>query len=310
MEDFGKYSITGGNRLYGDVSVSGAKNSAVAAIAAAAAVNGVCRIDNIPEVGDVDTLLQIMKVMGAGIEQTDDGEFVLDCREIDPSATTTCQELYGRLRASYYILGALLGRFGHAKVAMPGGCDFGTRPIDLHIKGFEALGAKVEMGGGWINATVGSGRLHGARIYLDYPSVGATINIILAAIHAEGMTIIENAAMEPHIVDLANFLNAMGAEIRSAGTSVIRIYGVESLRGGSYTIVPDQIEAGTYVALVAGTGGDVVVHDVIPRHLVCITSKLMEMGAEIEDLGDAVRVRREGRPILRANVKTAPYPGF
>ncbi|MDR2530395.1 MAG: UDP-N-acetylglucosamine 1-carboxyvinyltransferase [Oscillospiraceae bacterium] len=308
MDGYGKYSIIGGNRLYGELSISGAKNSAVAVIAAAMTVNGLCHIDNMPQVRDVEILLQILQQLGAEIDVIGDGDYMIDCRNIDPDAAID-QELYGQLRASYYVLGALLGRFGHARVAMPGGCDFGTRPIDYHIKGFEALGAEVDIGGGWIDANAVDG-LRGTRILLDYPSVGATINIILAAIYAEGLTIIENAAMEPHIVDFANCLNAMGAEVRGAGTNSIRIYGVNELRGGSYTIVPDQIEAGTYIALVAGTGGDVIVRDVIPRHLVCITSKLSEMGVEIEDLGDAVRVRREGRPIRRANVMTGPYPGF
>ena len=213
------------------------------------------------------------------------------------------------MRASYYLIGALLGRFGQAEVAMPGGCNFGVRPIDQHVKGFTALGAKVMVEGGFINASTENGRLKGANIYLDVVSVGATMNIMMAAVRAEGNTIIENAAKEPHIVDLANFLNSMGANIMGAGTDVIKIRGVKQLRGGAYSIIPDQIEAGTYMAAVAAAGGDVLIQNVIPKHLDCITAKLVEMGVEVEELDDAVRVRRSG-PISRTNVKTMPYPGF
>ena len=218
-------------------------------------------------------------------------------------------DLARKIRASYYLVGALLGRFGWAEVPLPGGCDLGGRPIDQHVKGFVSMGADVDVRSGLICAKVPSGRLAGGQVYLDMVSVGATMNIMLAAVLADGMTIIENAAKEPHIVDLANFLNSMGANIMGAGTDVIKIRGVKQLRGGTYSIIPDQIEAGTYMAAVAAAGGDVLIQNVIPKHLDCITAKLVEMGVEVEELDDAVRVRRSG-PISRTNVKTMPYPGF
>ena len=214
-----------------------------------------------------------------------------------------------RIRASYYLIGALLGRFGEATVAMPGGCDFGVRPIDQHIKGFTAMGAEVGVEGGFIQATAKDGRLTGTSVYLDVVSVGATMNIMMAAVLARGNTVIENAAKEPHIVDLANFLNSMGADIRGAGTETIKIRGVERLGGGSYCIIPDQIEAGTYMTAVAATGGQVLIKNVIPKHLDCISAKLVEMGVYIEDRGDAILVRRSD-PLQKTNVKTMPYPGF
>ena len=232
--------------------------------------------------------------------------------EIDSShirSTRTSYELARKMRASYYLIGALLGRFGQAEVAMPGGCNFGVRPIDQHVKGFTALGAKVMVEGGFINASTENGRLKGANIYLDVVSVGATMNIMMAAVRAEGNTIIENAAKEPHIVDLANFLNSMGANIRGAGTDTIKIQGVDRLRGGSYAIIPDQIEAGTYMAAVAATGGQILVKNIIPKHMDCITAKLVEMGVEVEEREDTLLVRRSG-PLQKANVKTMPYPGF
>ncbi|WP_417047856.1 UDP-N-acetylglucosamine 1-carboxyvinyltransferase, partial [Dysosmobacter welbionis] len=232
--------------------------------------------------------------------------------EIDASrirSTRTSYELARKMRASYYLIGSLLGRFGQAEVAMPGGCNFGVRPIDQHVKGFTALGAKVMVEGGFINASTETGRLKGANIYLDVVSVGATMNIMMAAVRAEGNTVIENAAKEPHIVDLANFLNSMGANIRGAGTDTIKIQGVDRLRGGSYAIIPDQIEAGTYMAAVAATGGQILVKNIIPKHMDCITAKLVEMGVEVEEREDTLLVRRSG-PLQKANVKTMPYPGF
>jgi UDP-N-acetylglucosamine 1-carboxyvinyltransferase len=231
----------------------------------------------------------------------------IDCSHIQNKPVP--YELARKIRASYYLVGALLGRFGWAQVPPPGGCNLGGRPIDQHIKGFVAMGADVEVRNGLIYAQVAGGRLGGGQIYLDMVSVGATMNIMLAAALADGMTVIENAAKEPHIVDLANFLNSMGANIMGAGTDVIKIRGVERLRGGSYSIIPDQIEAGTYMAAVAAAGGEVLIKNVIPKHLDCITAKLLEMGVDVEELDDAVLVRRSG-PITRANVKTMPYPGF
>ncbi|MDR0858881.1 MAG: UDP-N-acetylglucosamine 1-carboxyvinyltransferase [Oscillospiraceae bacterium] len=300
-----RYEITGGNRLSGDIVVSGAKNAAVAIIAAAVMVSDVSVIENIPGIVDVEKLYAIVGSLGVRVRKLTCTSVELDCRDIR-SFFANCPEM-GELRASYYMLGALLGRFGYAKIAMPGGCNFGIRPIDQHVKGLEALGAKVSIGGGYITAE--ADKLTGARISLDVVTVGATINIMLAATMAVGQTIIENAAQEPHIVDLANFLNACGAKIRGAGTNTIRITGVSQLEGRTYAIIPDQIEAGTYLAAVTGTGGDVVIRNVIPRHLMCITSKLIEMGAEVEDLGDAVRIKRL-EPLRRANVRTMPYPGF
>ena len=213
------------------------------------------------------------------------------------------------MRASYYLIGALLGRFGEAQVSMPGGCDLGVRPIDLHLKSFKALGAEIDLQGGFVYAQAPGDRLTGATIYMDQVSVGATINAILASVLADGLTVIENAAKEPHIVDVANFLNSMGANIMGAGTDVIKIHGVESLHGGSYSIIPDQIEAGTYMAAVAATGGSVLIRNIIPKHMDCITAKLVEMGIEIEEQGDSIRVTRN-QDIQRTNIKTMPYPGF
>lgn len=302
-----KYIINGGKPLNGEVVISGAKNAAVAIIPAALMVDGVCRIENIPQISDVTMLLNILKQMGAEIRTVNRHTMDIDC-----TGVTTCEatfDMMRRIRASYYLIGALLGRFGKAKVAMPGGCNFGgVRPIDQHIKGFTAMGAEVDVKNGIVIAET-SGRLEAASIYLDVVSVGATINIMLAAALAEGRTIIENAAREPHIVDLANFLNSMGADIRGAGTNVIKIKGVKSLSGGFYSIIPDQIEAGTYMAAVAGTGGEVVIKNVIPKHLECISGKFREMGVEVEDLEDSIIVRRSSQ-ILKTNVKTMPYPGF
>ncbi len=302
-----KFIITGGNKLYGDVNISGAKNAAVAIIPAVILADDVCRIENIPQISDVTLLLHILEELGAKIRVLNRHAVELDCHAIH--STHPSYEMARRIRASYYLIGALLGRFGEATVAMPGGCDFGVRPIDQHIKGFTAMGAEVGVEGGFIQATAKDGRLTGTSVYLDVVSVGATMNIMMAAVLARGNTVIENAAKEPHIVDLANFLNSMGADIRGAGTETIKIRGVERLGGGSYCIIPDQIEAGTYMTAVAATGGQVLIKNVIPKHLDCISAKLVEMGVYIEDRGDAILVRRSD-PLQKTNVKTMPYPGF
>ncbi|QNL44962.1 UDP-N-acetylglucosamine 1-carboxyvinyltransferase [Oscillibacter hominis] len=301
------YVVHGGKPLFGEVEISGAKNAAVAILPAALLVDGVCRIENIPQISDVTLFLKILEELGAGIRTINRHAVEVDCRRIRKARTS--YEMVRRIRASYYLIGALLGRFGQAEVAMPGGCNFGVRPIDQHIKGFTAMGAKVVVEGGFIHATTEGGRLKGANIYLDVVSVGATMNIMMAATLAQGNTIIENAAKEPHIVDLANFLNSMGANIRGAGTDTIKIQGVDHLRGGSYAIIPDQIEAGTYMAAVSATGGQVLVKNIIPKHMDCITAKLQEMGVQIEEQEDTLLVRRTGR-MQKANVKTMPYPGF
>lgn len=276
-----KYIVHGGKPLFGEVEISGAKNAAVAIIPAAILVDGVCRIENIPQISDVTAILKILEQLGASIRSINRHTVEIDSRHIH--TTRTSYELSRKLRASYYLIGALLGRFGRAEVAMPGGCNFGgVRPIDQHVKGFSALGAGVTTEGGYINAIVESGRLTGANIYLDVVSVGATMNIMMAAALAQGDTVIENCAKEPHIVDLANFLNSMGADIRGAGTDTIKIRGVERLSGGSYAIIPDQIEAGTYMAAVAATGGQILVKNIIPKHMDCITAKLQECGVEVE----------------------------
>ena len=300
-----KFVITGGNRLTGEVTISGAKNAAIASITAAILSDGVCRIENIPNITDVSSITRILYDMGAQVRTIDKSTL-----EIDPRKIHTCvasYELAKHIRGSYYLLGALLGRFSHAVVTMPGGCDFGVRPIDQHLKGFAALGASYKLDGGMVD--VRAEQLKGSHIYLDVVSVGATVNIILAAVRAKGMTVIENAAKEPHIVDLANFLNSMGADIRGAGTDVIKIYGVEHLNGTTYSIIPDQIEAGTYMVAAAATSGDVLIKNVIPKHLESITAKLEEMGVEVTEYDDSIRVRREG-PLNKCNIKTMPHPGF
>ena len=303
-----KYQIRGGNRLHGTIQISGAKNAAVAILPAALLVDGVCRIENIPQISDVTLILQILRELGAEVRLVNATTVEVDCSHIRNRQVPS--ELGRKIRASYYLLGALLGRFGWAEVPLPGGCDLGGRPIDQHIKGFVAMGAEVEVRGGLVYAQVPQGgRLRGGSVYLDVVSVGATMNIMLAAALAEGMTVIENAAKEPHIVDLANFLNSMGANIMGAGTDVIKVRGVGRLRGGSYSIIPDQIEAGTYMAAVAAAGGEVVIQNVIPKHLECISAKLLEMGVEIEEYDDSMLIRRDG-PLSRTNIKTMPYPGF
>ncbi|MCI8525043.1 MAG: UDP-N-acetylglucosamine 1-carboxyvinyltransferase [Oscillospiraceae bacterium] len=302
-----KYEINGGMHLEGAVTISGAKNAAVAMLPAALLVDGVCRIENVPDISDVRLLLQILSDMGAAIRRLSPNVLELDCTRVNN--VTAPIEMVRRIRASYYLIGAELGRFGRARVAMPGGCNFGVRPIDQHIKGFEAMGALVEQVDGYICAAAPDGGLSGGHVYLDMASVGATMNIMIAAVLAQGLTIIENCAKEPHIVDLANFLNAMGAKISGAGTDVIKVRGVARLGGGSYCIIPDQIEAGTYMAAVAAAGGDVLVQNVIPKHMDCITTKLREIGVQITEYDDAIRVVRQGA-LRRANVKTMPYPGF
>ena len=302
-----KYMIRGGRRLFGEVTVSGAKNAAVAIIPAALLVDGVCRIENIPQISDVTLFFSILEELGAKVRVLNHHAIEIDCHAIH--STRPSYDLARRIRASYYLLGALLGRFGQATVAMPGGCNFGVRPIDQHIKGFTTMGAEVSVEGGFIHTAAKNGRLTGAPVYLDVVSVGATMNIMMAAALADGVTTIENAAKEPHIVDLANFLNSMGADIKGAGTDSIKIRGVERLTGGSYCIIPDQIEAGTYMAAVAATGGELLLKNVIPKHMDCISAKLMEMGVTVEEEDDTLLVRRTG-PLLKANVKTLPYPGF
>ena len=299
--------IRGGRELYGEITVSGAKNAAVAIIPAALLVDGVCRIENIPQISDVTLFFSILEELGARVRVLNRHAIEIDCRAIH--STRPSYDLARRIRASYYLLGALLGRFGQATVAMPGGCNFGVRPIDQHIKGFTTMGAEVSVEGGFIHTAAKNGRLTGAPVYLDVVSVGATMNIMMAAALADGVTTIENAAKEPHIVDLANFLNSMGADIKGAGTDSIKIRGVERLTGGSYCIIPDQIEAGTYMAAVAATGGELLLKNVIPKHMDCISAKLMEMGVTVEEEDDTLLVRRTG-PLLKANVKTLPYPGF
>jgi len=302
-----KYIVQGGRPLHGEVRISGAKNAAVAIIPAALLVNGVCRIENIPQISDVTVLLKILQQLGANVRFLNRSDVEIDCTHI--ATTRVPQELAHKLRASYYLIGALLGRFGKAEVSMPGGCNFGgVRPIDQHVKGFAAMGAEVREGD-YIVARAEGGRMKGANIYLDVVSVGATMNIMMAAALADGTTVIENAAKEPHIVDLANFLNLMGANIKGAGTDTIRVYGVDALHGGSYAIIPDQIEAGTYMTAVAATGGEVLLRGIIPKHMDCITAKLVEMGVEISEKDDTLLIRRSG-PLQRTNVKTLPYPGF
>lgn len=302
-----KYEIIGGTPLEGSVTISGAKNAAVAILPAALLVDGVCRVENVPDISDVRILLEILRDMGVQIQEEGPGVLQLDASHI----TNRCPnpELVRKMRASYYLMGALLSRFHQADVALPGGCNFASRPIDQHMKGFAALGADVEETDDYVYLREGPDGLHGNRITLDVVSVGATINIIMAACLLPGQTIIYNAAREPHIVDLANFLNTMGARISGAGTEVVKIWGVDRLRGGSYAIIPDQIEAGTYLAAVAAVGGNVLVQNVIPKHMDCITSKLQEMGVSIINYDDAIRIRSTGK-LHHTTVKTRPYPGF
>lgn len=300
-----KFVICGGKPLKGSVRISGAKNAAVAILPAVLLADSPCTIENLPEISDVSSILKAMRALGAQIRMINKTTVEIDPTNVNSFVVS--KQMAEGMRASSYFLGALLGRMGRARVAPPGGCDFGTRPIDQHIKGFEALGAKVTFESGMVEAR--SQKLSGSSIYLDVVSVGATINIMLAAARVRGLTVIENAAREPHIVDLANFLNSMGANIMGAGTSVIKIRGVEHLNGTTYSIIPDQIEAGTYMVAAAATGGDVMIENVTPKHLESIAAKLIETGAVIEEYDEAIRVRMNGRP-KRCNVKTMPHPGF
>lgn len=302
-----KFVINGGHRLEGEVDISGAKNSVVAILPATLLAEGPCRIENIPNISDVTCMLEMLEAMGARIRALSPHTYEIDTSVI--SSFTVPYDLTRHLRASYYLLGALLGRCSEARVAMPGGCDFGgVRPIDQHLKGFEMLGAAVSMEeNAFVHAK--ADQLTGNSIYMDVVSVGATMNIMLAAVKARGLTVIENAAKEPHIVDLANFLNSMGADIRGAGTDVIKIRGVEEMHGCDYSIIPDQIEAGTYMAAVAACGGDVLIRNVVPKHLESIVAKLEEAGVTVEEHDDSVRVIAD-KPLTKCNIKTMPHPGF
>ena len=300
-----KFVINGGKSLRGEVRISGAKNAAVAILPAVLLADTPCVIENLPAISDVTAILKVLKALGADVKLINKTSV-----EINPcfaNSYVVSKQMAEGMRASSYFLGALLGRNNRARVAPPGGCNFGVRPIDQHIKGFEALGAKMTFENGMVDGK--ADELRGASIYLDVVSVGATINIMLAAVKAKGLTVIENAAREPHIVDLANFLNSMGANIMGAGTGVIKIRGVETLRGTTYSIIPDQIEAGTYMAAAVATKGDVLITNVTPKHLESIIAKLVEMGAEITEYDEAVRVTMQQRP-RKCNVKTMPHPGF
>ena len=284
-----KYEIIGGTPLKGEVVISGAKNAVVAILPATLLVPGKCRIENVPNISDVRILLDIMRSMGATVDWAEPGVVEIDCANVpycEPNA-----DLVRKMRASYYLLGAQLGRYGRSHVALPGGCAFAARPIDQHIKGFGLLGADVTETEEYVEMVPGEDGLRGQRISLDVVSVGATANIMMAACLIEGQTVIENAAKEPHIVDLANFLNTMGAHISGAGTDTIKIKGVKALHGGTYAAIPDQIEAGTYMAAAVATGGNVLVQNVIPKHMECITTRLREMGAKITEFDDAIRVQ-------------------
>ncbi len=301
-----KILINGGIPLDGEVLISGAKNAVVAIIPATILAQDVCRIENIPNISDVSMMVRILHQIGAGVKMINTNTLEIDTSTINSFVVP--YNLTKHLRASYYLLGALLGRYGRARVAMPGGCDLGVRPIDLHIKGFELLGASVAIEE---NAIIDARAdvLTGSPVYLDQVSVGATINVMLAAVKAKGLTVIENAAKEPHIVDLANFLNSMGADVRGAGTDVIKIRGVEQLHGCTYSIIPDQIEAGTYMVAAAATRGHVLVKNVIPKHLESITAKLVESGINVEEFDDSILISSDSRP-RHCNIKTMPHPGF
>ena len=306
MNAVDKIYINGGRPLKGEVTVSGAKNAVVAILPAIILAQDVCRVENIPNISDVTMMIRILHQLGAKITKIDDTTYEIDSSTINSYVVT--HEMTKHLRASYYLIGALLARFGRAKVAMPGGCNFGVRPIDQHIKGFEILGASVSFKENAM-IDVEAPDLTGGLVYFDVVSVGATINLMLAAAKAKGLTIIENAAKEPHIVDLANFLNSMGADVRGAGTDVIKIRGVEHMHGCTYTIIPDQIEAGTFMVAAVATKGDVLIKNVIPKHLESITAKLVQCGATVEEFDDSVHVVGNGRP-GKCNVKTMPHPGF
>lgn len=300
-----QYAIKGGNPLVGDVEIGGAKNAALPILAASAMTGESVYIENIPDVRDVNVLLEAMENIGVMVKRIDRHKVLLNAGNV--SNLVIEDEALKKIRASYYLVGALLGKYKHAEVVLPGGCDIGSRAIDQHIKGFRALGATVTIEHGLIKAK--ADKLVGSHIYMDVSSVGATINVMMAAVMAEGVTIIDNAAREPHVVDLANFLSSMGANIKGAGTDVIRIKGVPKLHGSEYTVIPDQIEAGTFMFAAAVTKGDVTVKNIIPKHLESITAKLLEIGCEVEEIEDCIRVVAS-KPLRHTHVKTLPYPGF
>lgn len=300
-----QYVIKGGNPLYGEVEIGGAKNAALAILAAAIMTDETVTIDNLPNVRDINVLLQAIEEIGAHVERVDIHKVKINGSFI--RGVNVDNEFIRRIRASYYLIGALLGKYKHAEVALPGGCDIGSRPIDLHMKGFRSMGADIDIAHGLVIAR--AKELKGTHIYMDRVSVGATINIMMAAAMADGKTVIENAAKEPHVVDVANFLNSMGANIRGAGTDVIRIVGVERLHATEYSVIPDQIEAGTFMFAVAAAGGNVLVKNVIPKHLEATTAKLLEVGCQVEEFDDSVRVISDGH-LRHTQVTTLPYPGF
>ena len=300
-----QYVIKGGNPLYGEVEIGGAKNAALAILAAAIMTDETVTIDNLPNVRDINVLLQAIEEIGAHVERVDIHKVKINGSFI--RGVNVDNEFIRRIRASYYLIGALLGKYKHAEVALPGGCDIGSRPIDLHMKGFRSMGADIDIAHGLVIAR--AKELKGTHIYMDKVSVGATINIMMAAAMADGKTVIENAAKEPHVVDVANFLNSMGANIRGAGTEVIRIVGVERLHATEYSVIPDQIEAGTFMFAVAAAGGNVLVKNVIPKHLEATTAKLLEVGCQVEEFDDSVRVISDGH-LKHTQVTTLPYPGF
>lgn len=300
-----QYVIKGGNPLYGEVEIGGAKNAALAILAAAIMTDETVTIDNLPNVRDINVLLQAIEEIGAYVERVDIHKVKINGSFI--RGVNVDNEFIRRIRASYYLIGALLGKYKHAEVALPGGCDIGSRPIDLHMKGFRSMGADIDIAHGLVIAR--AKELKGTHIYMDKVSVGATINIMMAAAMADGKTVIENAAKEPHVVDVANFLNSMGANIRGAGTDVIRIVGVEKLHATEYSVIPDQIEAGTFMFAVAAAGGNVLVKNVIPKHLEATTAKLLEVGCQVEEFDDSVRVISDGH-LKHTQVTTLPYPGF
>ena len=301
-----KLVINGPTRLHGDVTISGAKNAAVAILPATLLIDGICTLENVPNISDVKISCTILEKLGAKITWLSDNSIQVDTRHI--FSTTAPFDMTSKFRASYYLIGSLLSRCGKAEVGLPGGCNLGARPIDQHVKGFEALGATTTVSQGKISAE--AKKLVGTSIYMDTVSVGATINVMLAAVLADGITTIDNAAKEPHVVDVANFLNTMGADIRGAGTDMIKITGVKKLHGNaSYSIVPDQIEAGTFMLAAIASKGDIVIHNCIPKHLECLTAKILEIGGNVEENGDSLHVWCDNKT-SKANIKTLPYPGF
>ena len=306
MNNEEKMVILGGVKLHGEVKISGAKNSAVAILVASILVKGKCVIENVPHVSDILDLIDIINGLGGVAEFVGEDTVEVDCSDLTDYVAS--YDSVRKIRASSYLMGALLGRLKKASVALPGGCDSGVRPIDQHIKGFEALGAKVDIEYGMVNIT--ADELVGDTVYLDVVSVGATINIMLAAALADGITVIDSAAKEPHVVDVANFLNSMGANIKGAGTDVIKIRGVKELHGGTFSVIPDQIEAGTFMIAAAATRGDVMVTNIIPKHMESLSAKLEEMGVGVEEYDEAIRIYVDKPELKRANVKTQPYPGF